>query len=71
MKTLGDLLSKSSTSFLMLPVSSLLCVGNKTGRQDYPSRYQQSRTGDILGASGAENVQGEVQQKLACSLMKN
>ncbi len=49
----------------MLPVSYCFAIGNKTGRQDYSIAISTKQDWLISwDASGAENVQGEVQQKL-------
>lgn len=48
----------------MLPVSSALLSAIKLGAKIIHRDINKAGLVDILGASGAENVQGEVQQKL-------
>lgn len=71
MKTLGEFIVEKQHEFShatgeLTALLSAIKLGAKIIHRD----INKAGLVDILGASGAENVQGEVQQNSICSLMK-
>ncbi len=71
MKTLGEFIVEKQHEFShatgeLTALLSAIKLGAKIIHRD----INKAGLVDILGASGAENVQGEVQQNSTCSLMK-
>lgn len=71
MKTLGEFIVEKQHEFShatgeLTALLSAIKLGAKIIHRD----INKAGLVDILGASGAENVQGEAQQNSTCSLMK-